>query len=222
MEERFLTFRRFSNLEDANTLVEVLKNNNVDFEVEDGSPTFDITFSNNKLLNEYYVKIKQTDFESTEKLLVDSTEISVDELPKDYYLFDFTNEELIEILIKPDEWSAVDYKLSQQILKSRGKQIDDEFISTLKKKRNEDLSQPEKSNSAWRNAGYIFAFLGGLLGVFIGWHLATFKKTLPNGERVHVYSESDRKHGKYILIIGSIFLAIHFALYWVDYFKQFS
>ncbi|MBT33861.1 MAG: hypothetical protein CMO01_29715 [Thalassobius sp.] len=221
MEERFLTFRRFSNLEDANTLVEVLKNNNVDFEVEDGSPTFDITFSNNKLLNEYYVKIKQTDFESTEKLLVDSAEISVDELPKDYYLFDFSDEELIEILVKPDEWNAVDYNLSQQILKSRGNQIDEAYISKLKQQRNEDLSKPEKGNSSWRNAGYIFAFLGGLIGVFIGWHLSTFKKTLPNGERVHVYSESDRKHGKNILILGIIFFALYIALYWVDFFKQY-
>ncbi|UZR97297.1 hypothetical protein [Chondrinema litorale] len=222
MEERFLTFRRFGNLEDANTLVEVLKTNNIEYEVEDASPTFDITFSNNKLLNEYYVKLKQTDFESTEKLLVDTSDISIEDLPKDYYLFDFTDEELIEILIKPDEWNAVDYKLSQQILISRGKQIDEEFISTLKKKRNEELSKPEKSNSSWRNAGYIFAFLGGLLGVFIGWHLATFKKTLPNGERVYVYSESDRKHGKYILIMGVIFFAIYYTLYWVDFFKQFA
>ena len=40
--------------------------------------------------------------------------------------------------------------------------------------------------------------------VSFGWHLSTYKKTLPNGDRVYGYSQSDRKHGNRILIIGAI------------------
>jgi hypothetical protein len=54
--------------------------------------------------------------------------------------------------------------------------------------------------------------LGGFLGVFIGWHLLTYKKTLPNGNRIYAYSGNDRKQGNRILVLGAIFIAI-----WVLY-----
>ncbi len=42
------------------------------------------------------------------------------------------------------------------------------------------------------------------MGVFIGHHLNTAKKTLPNGERVYVYNAEDRSHGKWIYFIGIV------------------
>lgn len=214
MKEKYLTFRRFNNPEDANDLVTTLNTNNIPYFVEDASPSFDVTFSGNTFEKEVHIKLKQSDFESTEELLLNNTQVAIDQLPKDYYLLEFTNEELIEILMKPDEWSPTDYSLSQQILKERGKEVDAEFISTLKKKRNEELSKPEKSQKNWIYAGYIFALLGGLLGIFIGWHLMTFKKTLPNGQRAYGYVESDRKNGRIILILGLIFLTISLITRW--------
>lgn len=118
--------------------------------------------------------------------------------------------------MRPDEWSPIDNKLSQQILKARGKEIDAEFIIALKKRRNEELSKPEKSRKNWIYAGYIFALLGGLLGIFIGWHLMTFKKTLPNGQRAYGYVESDRKNGRTILILGIILTIIWVIVRWND------
>jgi len=38
--------------------------------------------------------------------------------------------------------------------------------------------------------------------------LLTYKKALPNGTRIYVYSNDDRKHGNRILIIGVVFLVI--------------
>jgi hypothetical protein len=36
----------------------------------------------------------------------------------------------------------------------------------------------------------------------------THKKVLPNGDEVYAYSESDRKHGLRITIIGGIFFLL--------------
>jgi hypothetical protein len=58
----------------------------------------------------------------------------------------------------------------------------------------------------WIIVGYITAFLGGVLGIFIGWHLLSFKKTLPDGQRVYEYDTNARKHGQKILIIGIVCL----------------
>ena len=219
MQEKYLTFRRFNDPEDASDLLATLDSNNIPYLIEDASPSFDVTFAGNTFDKEVHIKLRPSDFESTEELLLNNTKVSTDELPKDYYLLEFTNEELIEILMKPDEWSPTDYKLSQQILKERGKEVDAEFISTLKKKRYEELSKPEESQKNWIYAGYIFALIGGLFGLFIGWHLTTFKKTLPNGQRVYGYVESDRKNGRIILILGLIFSAIWLMVGLKDYYR---
>ena len=68
----------------------------------------------------------------------------------------------------------------------------------------EERAQPAENQKQWIIAGYIFACLGGLLGIIIGYYLWTSKKTLPNGQKVPSYTESDRKHGKYIFYIGLI------------------
>ncbi|MDB5013033.1 MAG: hypothetical protein JWQ25_1235, partial [Daejeonella sp.] len=72
----------------------------------------------------------------------------------------------------------------------------------------EELAKPEDSQKTWIIAGYIFSFLGGLLGIFIVWHLVSHKKTLPNGDSVYGYSVEDRKHGNRILIWGIIIFVI--------------
>jgi hypothetical protein len=66
------------------------------------------------------------------------------------------------------------------------------------------LAKPEPSQRKLIAAGYLFAILGSLFGIFIAWHLLTYKKTLPNGERVYVYSETDRKNARIMLIIALI------------------
>ena len=72
----------------------------------------------------------------------------------------------------------------------------------------EDLQQPEASQKNIIIAGYVFALLGGLIGVFIGQYLAGYRKTLPNGEVVLAHNENVRKQGKYIMTIGTIMLIV--------------
>ncbi|MBL4745664.1 MAG: hypothetical protein JKY08_04790 [Flavobacteriaceae bacterium] len=128
------------------------------------------------------------------------------------YLLQFTNEELYEILLKSDEWGDFDYSLAQKILIQRGKSIDHELLAALKKERIKDLSKPEENQKPWIIAGYIFAILGGFLGLIIGYSLMTSKKTLPDGQRINSYAEKDRKQGKYILIISACVFPIGLIL----------
>ncbi len=57
-------------------------------------------------------------------------------------------------------------------------------------------------------AGYVFAILGGLIGVFIGQYLAGHRKTLPNGEVVFSHTDDVRKQGRYILTLGTIVFVV--------------
>jgi len=219
MEPDFITYQRFNDIALANNLADILQRHNIIYTIEEESLTFNPTFVlNNELSNEYAVKIKSDDFEQVNQLLVEEETTNIDEVEADYYLFKFTNDELIDLLTKADEWSAFDYLLAQKILTERGIAINDKYLAELKEKRIEELKEPETPQTTWIVVGYMAAFLGGILGIFIGWHLLSSKKTLPNGEKVYDYNEHDRKQGRNIFYLSIIIFAIAVVIkVFVDY-----
>lgn len=204
MEEEYSIFKKYPTLEQASELKKLLDSEGIESVLGDNIPPVDVTFSGSTLQHEFEVRIKPSDFGKAEDLLEQQAENIIDQVDKDYYLFDFTDEELYEILLKSDEWNEFDYTLAQKILSKRGKSVDKPLLNSLKNERIKQLAKPEENQRSWIVAGYIFAFLGGILGIIIGYFLWTAKKTLPNGEKVYSYSENDRKHGKYIFIISVI------------------
>lgn len=207
MNEEFITFEKFNDQNSAKELGELIAAQNIEFLLEDNSLSFDPTFANNGFGKEYCIKLKKSDFEKANKILADKSENQINEIDEDYYLLSFTDDELIEVITKSDEWNKFDISLAKKLLKDKGKEITPEKIEEIKRQRIIELSKPEEGQKGYIILGYITAFLGGLLGIFIGWHLLTYKKTLPNGNRIYAYSENDRKQGNRILTIGYIFLA---------------
>jgi hypothetical protein len=204
----FLTFQKFTNKSEATELTELLTTNNIKFLIEDTSASFDPSFANNEINKEFRVKLKKEDFDKVDKLMLNISASQLNEIDENYYLFEFTDVELLEVLTKSDEWSKFDYLLAQKILKDRGQEVNEKILENLRRKRIEELAKPEESQKSWVITGYIFALMGGFFGLFIGWHLLAHKKTLPNGDRVYGYSIEDRIHGNRILILGIVFLII--------------
>lgn len=216
MEKEFSVFKRYPDIEQAKALCELLEENNIPTILTDNSPLVDVTFANNTLDNEIQVSIPQKDFDKARDLLEKEADIDIEQIDKDYYLFEFTNEELYNILLKPDEWGEFDFVLAQKILKSRGQEINLDLLSSLRHQRIEDLSKPESNQNSLVGLGYLLAFLGGIIGIFIGYSLWNQKKNLPSGEKVYTYKEEDRQHGKNIFFIG-IFVLILFLLLQIIY-----
>lgn len=217
MQEEYSIFKKYPTLEQAAELKELLDKEGIEAVLGDNIPPVDVTFSGTTLQHEFEVRIKPSDFVRAEDLLEQQDENLIDQVDKDYYLFNFTDEELYEILLKSDEWNEFDYTLAQKILSQRGKPIDKALLNSLKNERLKQLAQPEENQRAWIILGYVFAFLGGLLGIVIGYFLWTAKKTLPNGKKVYSHSEKDRKQGKYIFIIAIIILPIALILRAISY-----
>ncbi|MBX2841042.1 MAG: hypothetical protein KTR26_04690 [Flammeovirgaceae bacterium] len=212
----FVRYRRFNTQEEVLDIIDVLQKKNIPFEVSDESPVFDLTFSpNNELVKEYHLKLKGEDFSKVDELLNQDAKEDIHNVKPDYYLFEFTENELVEILMKPDEWSHFDFQLARDILEHKGRAFTDKELGLLRKQRIKKLAQPEKNITPWIVAGYIFALLGGAFGVFIGWYVVSFKKVLPNGKKVNAFSQKDRAHGKVILFTGLIFF---FVSIWFDFY----
>ncbi len=216
MNNEYAIFRKFPTIADAKEMELLLNNHDIETIIADNIPPVDVTFSGSTLLNEYEIQIKQEDFKKAEEILQENAGDILEQVEKDYYLFDFADEELYEILLKSDEWSAFDYTLAQRILEDRGKTIDKSLLNSLKNQRLEDLAKPEGNQKSWIIGGYIFAILGGLLGLIIGYSIWTSKKTLPNGEKVFSYSEEDRNQGKYIFYIGLIVFPLSIIIKFLD------
>ena len=210
MEPEFITYQKFNDVVLATELAELLEANNVNYILEEAPPAFNPAFSYADT-KEYVVKVQPDHFERINKLLKQNADENIDEVQSDYYLLNFTNGELLDVITKADEWNAFDVQLARKLLAERGEVITDEQLEDIEKERIEELKIVEPSQSSWIAAGYVFALGGGVLGFFIGWHLWTYRKTLPNGEMVYIYSENDRQQGKMIFYLSFVGLAMAFV-----------
>jgi hypothetical protein len=209
MEPEFITYQKFNDPALADELGGQLESHQIKYFIEKESRPFDPTYSfNESSVTQYAVKIKSEDFEKVNQLLKDDESEDVTEIGKDYYLYSFTDDELMEVITKADEWSPFDVVLARKLLAEKGKVLTDEAITAINEKRIEALKAPDPPQTYWIVVGYVCAFIGGLLGIFIGWYLMNYKKTLPNGERVYEYSERDRRHGRIIFYIGIVVLVL--------------
>lgn len=211
MEENFATYRKFIFKDDALDLIEILKEHKIDFILSDNSSRLDSTFGNDDNTKQFALKIERANFKKVEELEENLISKSLDNVNRDYYLFEFSDEELIEIVLKSEEWNKFDYLLAQKILKERGKEVNLDLIKAINKRRIDDLKTEEASPKWLIYIGYLFSVLGGFIGIFIGLYLMNYKKTLPNGETIYGFGTEDRKSGKNVFIcsiMGVIFWLI--------------
>jgi len=218
MNQPLLTFQRFNDIGLANEFAEKLTELGIYCEIDNQTVPFDVTYANNPLENDIRIKLHPGDFTKANAVLDEYYKSQLDSIDKDYYLFSFTDNELEEIVRRPDEWNRLDYQLALKLLKDRGIEIKPEVIESYQQRRIAVLSQSEKSSVYWilagyitpltgiitgfRSAGLMFVMPGALTGIIIGALLMFSKKTLPNGTRVSIYTKNAQKHGKIILAIS--------------------
>lgn len=202
MEPEFITYQKFNDAALAEELTTILDENHIEHYVQEESSGFDPSLVMSNAPVDYAVKIKSADFERVNQLLVQKEEQHVDEVDNDYYLFGFTNDELLEVITKADEWSVFDVVLARKILIERGITLNEQQLTEKKEERITELKVVKALSTGQLLICYLFAIGGGLIGIPIGWLLMTSKKTLPDGEQVYAYSENDRWHGRMIFYIS--------------------
>lgn len=211
-------FRKSINKFVIEEIASVLDSHSIGYEIIDNEKDFDPSFVTNPGKIEYQLLIDKDDFEAANKAV---SEYFAHEavIPEDYYLSEYSNEELKEVLFKKDEWNEFDYEAAKKILKSRGENITEQELDSFDKQRLESLKDYENPEQVknYIILGYIFAVIGCVVSLF--WGILIFvsyaialaiiklKKQLPNGERVYYFNEKDRNHGKRILKLSLVFTA---------------
>ncbi len=205
----FVVFQSFPNKQSAMDFISILIENDILYEYEEFFTIPSSTFiTENESIKVIQVKIQQKDFRKVDQILTDMNQDEFNDLPAEYYLLSFGKDELLEVIEKSDEWSKFDYLLAIKLLKEKGVEVNETSINKMKEERLDSLSEPDKNQIFWIVLGYVSALLGGLFGVFIGYHLFTSKKVVPNGDKVFRYTATNRKHGQIIFGIGSVLFVI--------------
>lgn len=212
MQEDYAVFRSFTDADLAQEIAKKLAEQNVSFQLENTSSPIDPLIIGSGLDADVRLKVRVQDFEKAQRILEDYYHRQLDTIDDDYYLFAFADDELIDVVSKPDEWGELDYLLAQKILSGRGIPIESQTLVSLKQERLQTIAKPEAVERSWIFLGYFIAVVFSPVGIFFGSTLLTLKKTLPNGQRVYSYSEGTRKHGRVILAIASVLTSLWIVL----------
>ena len=198
---KFLQFQKYNDPALAKTIGERLAAAGIQYELESQPQHLDPVFLGNTPEFSIDLKIAPEDFIRARAVLEAYYEAHLQNVDPSYYLFDFTDQELLDILAKPDEWGVFDYVLAQKLLIERGHSITHEFTEDLKAKRLRELAEFDDPAS-----------LGGsplgLGGAVSGYILATQKKILPDGSEVPAYSPRVRKRRRMVFIIAVFVLVV--------------
>jgi hypothetical protein len=208
----FLTFQKFNDPALAEAIAEQLHAANIDTLVVKEDALLDATIVGNDLGSTIHLKIAPSNFERANAILEGYYQRQIQTMDPDYYLFSFTDDELLEIIQKPDEWGHLDHALAKKLLADRGQAVTPAQLEQFHEQRMAELAKPSTTHPAIIFWGYLSAIVGGLIGFALGYILVSQKKTLPNGERVFTYPLSERKHGKRILIISAVSFVFWFLL----------
>jgi len=208
MNEEYLRFKLFPDKATAEDFAEVLKQNGIEYQIEEDAVVFDPSYAFNPLNSDHVILLKQADFKSASVAYDEYFARQLNNVPEDYYLLSFTDEELMEIVAKPDEWGSFDYQLAQDLLKKRGVELSKEKADRLKADRYTQLAQPKGESVKNITGYYIISILSSVLffpiGMIIGWVWGYSKKQLPDGYKVYAYNERVRDHGRNIFLISMI------------------
>lgn len=210
MNEQLIKYRSFNDKALATELYQKLAQEGIPVVWEDTEGFFDASFANYEFLNVYYIKLKREDFKRADEILMLSVSESKDEPVGDYYLLSFSNDELMDVLRKPDEWNEFDRYWAKKILDKKGIEVDQEKLEQVRAERLTELKEPWSLDKLWiicAIALWVAAFWFihiyiAVAVVFIGAYIALSKKTMPDGQRVKAFSTGDRVIGKIVLVMG--------------------
>jgi hypothetical protein len=216
--DELLVFRSFYTQDEAFSLLGFLTEKGINGTVVKHRPVGEKVYIGVDYDRPFHLKIKGPDFNKANAILDAYILQNLSEIEPDYYLYSFSDEELLEIITKPDEWNNQDIVLAKKILNDRGQIISEQQVEANKLNRINHLEKPDKEGRMFIILGYLLALFFNFLGVLFGLLMINSTKTLPDGRKVFIYEKSSRKHGRNMIIIGLITTSIFLGRIFVNVF----
>ena len=208
MPEEFVLYQKFTDTSIAEEIAAVLKKNGIDGHLQNNLHSYVNIVGYTPVDFAIGLNLKPADFPRADMILEDYYSTLIEKVDADYYLFDFTDEELRDIIANPYDWGQFDYQLAKNILKEKGEDVTDAHVQEMKKAKITALSQKKKVNPIKLISGYVLSILAPFVAIIIGMTIIYNRNVLPNGQKFYIHSEKERGHGRKIVIISLVWMLI--------------
>ncbi len=210
----FKTFMSIPDATIADEIIEILQTHKMDFRTHNTAKDFDASMAYNEAKNSTLIMLDPKNFEMAATILEENTKFDINEIDPQHPLFSFSNNELIDVVKNYDEWHPIDVKLAKHLLNKQNITVDPRDVKEQQRVKELKSHDQETSSSLTLWMGYLFCIMGGIAGIGIAIFLMTAKKKLPDGTKTFVYTDSDRRHGFFMLLLGGIIFTLLLSKYY--------
>ncbi|MEO0897963.1 MAG: hypothetical protein AAFY71_16260 [Bacteroidota bacterium] len=223
MKIEFVQYRVFPTEGDLEDFLHLVKKKNIPYKLEKFASAADSTFLGQAAAKEFILKIPISRVDELNRFLEKEAEEFFPSLSRDYFMFQSSNEELLEILKNPRDWGIENVVYAGKILEERNIGFSLSSIKEEVRQREIEFEKPVKANSALIWMGYLFLpfsyvmgeSYAGTLSIFIGFYLFVTKKNNSKGESFPAFDERSRLHGKILIGLGILFWILTNLWYYV-------
>ena len=156
-EGEFSALAQFTDQKEALELSSLLKDNDILFIIEKDAVAPVISYS---------VHIRECDFEKAITLMRNFSP-TIQTANYSYYLYEFKDQDLIDLIANPAKWSKFDFELAQSLLRSRGRAVSVKESQRLKTTRVEDFSVPVEKKRFKMTTALVAVTVAALIIVLI-------------------------------------------------------
>lgn len=217
--QEFRSFKNFIKKEDAQEFAQFLKDNNIPALVESTKVLLDSAIVGNDNIPRTVVKVQAQNFPKVNQLIAQSLGELNYEMIKNHHLNQLDDEELQDILLKPDEWTVESVQIAKVLLKERGIDVSDQEVQQMEIERLAEFKEGKAAKPIWIVVYAtcmilgIFADLMVLIaGVSMSLYYGYGKTTAPDGRKYFVYNKQTRTFGRYLFVIGLVLILVEILI----------
>ena len=208
MDNELVLFHTFVDYDSLQEFSDFLTNAGIENKMQNNNHAYVSVVGYNQVDIPYGINVRQQDFPKADKLLEDYYTAQIQNVDRSYYLFEEPNSSLLSIIKNPYDNGKLDLVLARHILNERGvdgKETDIEQSKTSQLASEKQLVPVSKFRIV---VGYILAVCFPFMGAIVGISIYYNRKLLGNGERFYLHTTKERRHGKNMIIISIIAVAL--------------
>lgn len=191
---------------------EILEQHGIPCIIQHEHETFNPAFTLKSSFNSIHLLVACTMAQRAREIL-GSNDSSHDQEPAtEAFLADFSDEELLEVVAKSDEWNEETVRTAERMLRKRGIEITDVEKVEMEYRRIIEIRKPQTGDPVWMAIAFLSILAGGIFGILIGMGYRYLKDRDPNGRRFYIYDDHTRWWGGLFMIAGIVSFVLWFVV----------
>ena len=201
-------YKSFTSVDIAQLMLELLKDSDTAYELTDSNGPIE-HIDPTQRYDKIEVWIAKDQFQAIDLLIEDKANSELDAIDKDYFIFEFSNDELRDVLINASEWSPLDLALANKLLKDRGDPFDKDELEKRREEKIAESASAREITQGRKTLGLIVALLFPLIGIIIALIYLLESKDDLSGKKAPKYGPTTKKHGRIVIIAALVGTVLH-------------